>query len=239
MNVGGTAPLTGRTVVTTRDRPGRLDRLLAAAGAVVLHVPLIAIEPEPTVEVALDGADWLVVTSQHGSAAVGALAAQHPRVRLAAVGTRTAEVLGELAGRPVDLVPARSTAADLVDAFPAGSGRVVAALGDLASDELAEGLRNKGWTTDTYVVYRTRAQVPDPDIRSALLAADAVAFASGSAARAWAHAVGTATPPVVVAIGPTTHAAARAAGISVTHVAAAPDLDGLAAAVVDALTGGS
>jgi uroporphyrinogen-III synthase len=227
-------PLAGRVVVTTRDRPGRLDRLLAELGATVLHVPLIAIEPLTEVHVSLDGADWLVVTSQHGADAVGDLAAAHPEVHLAAVGTRTAELLAERAGRPVDLVPDRQTAADLVRMFPSGAGRVVAALGDLASD-LSAGLWDKGWATDTYVVYRTVLQAPDPDVRAALLRSDAVAFASGSAARAWEAAIGTHTPPVVVAIGPTTESAARAAGLTVTHVAKDHDVDGLAAAVVEAL----
>jgi uroporphyrinogen-III synthase len=227
--------LAGRIVVTTRDAPGRLDTLLAEAGAIVLHVPLIAIEPIPDVPISLDGADWLVVTSRHGAVAVGRAAAAHPDVRLAAVGTRTAEVLAELAGRPVDLVPDRQTASELVRAFPFGSGRVVAALGDLAGPDLASGLAGKGWATDTYTVYRTVLQAPDRDVRAALLRADAVAFASGSAARAWAAAIGTDTPAVVVAIGPTTEAAAGAAGIAVTHVAERHDVDGLVAAVVAAL----
>lgn len=231
------APLAGRVVVTTRDQPGQLDRLLAEAGAVVMHVPLIAIEPLDGVAVDLAGADWLVVTSQHGAAAVGAHAARHPNVRLAAVGTRTAEVLAELAGRTVDLVPERQLAVALLDAFPPGPGRVVAALGDLAPDTLAAGLRAKGWVTDTYVVYRTLPQTPDPEVRAAVLAADAVAFASGSAAGAWAAAIGTDTPPVVVAIGPTTETAAREHGLDVTHVAATHDVPGLVRAVIAALTG--
>jgi uroporphyrinogen-III synthase len=111
---------------------------------------------------------------------------------------------------------------------------VVAALGDLASD-LSAGLWDKGWATDTYVVYRTVLQTPDPDVRAALLRADAVAFASGSAARAWAAAIGAVTPQFVVAIGPTTEAAARAAGLTVTHVAKDHDVEGLAAAVAEAL----
>ena len=38
-------PLSGRSIVTTRDRLGRLDSELAALGADVIHVPLIRIEP--------------------------------------------------------------------------------------------------------------------------------------------------------------------------------------------------
>lgn len=229
------APLAGRVVVTTRDRPGRLDRLLAEAGATVLHVPLISIEPIAGADVRVDDAAWLVVTSQHGAEAVGRLAAGRTALRLAAVGTRTAEVLAERSGRAVDLVPSRQTAADLVAAFPAGNGRVVLALGDLASSELADGLSERGWSVDTYVVYRTTPEVPDPDVRAVVLGADAVAFASGSAASGWAAAIGRDTPPVVVAIGPTTADAARACGLAVTHVAATHDLEGLTSAVVAAL----
>ena len=212
--------------------------MLAELGATVTHVPLIAIERLAVPDLRLAGAAWLVVTSQHGAEAVGALARDHPDVRLAAVGTHTAQVLAELAGRAVDLVPARQTAVDLVEAFPAGRGRVVAALGDLAAPTLAAGLAGKGWQPEVSVVYRTHLETVDPAVRAVLLRADAVAFASGSAVSAWVAAVGTATPPVVVALGPTTRDAAERAGIAVTRMAATYDVDGLAAAVVEALADG-
>jgi uroporphyrinogen-III synthase/uroporphyrinogen III methyltransferase/synthase len=80
------------------------------------------------------------------------------------------------------------------------------------------------------------ARIPSAEERSAALAADAVAFASGSAAQAWHDAVGTATPPVVVAIGPTTEGAARACGLNVTHVAREQSVEGLVAALTGALS---
>ena len=43
-------PLIGRSVVTTREHRGRLDSLLARAGADVIHVPLIEVA-EPLDEV--------------------------------------------------------------------------------------------------------------------------------------------------------------------------------------------
>lgn len=234
------APLSGRTIVTTRDEPGELDRLLAEAGALVLHVPLIAIDVDPVAATAAadaigrDDVTWLVATSQHGARAVASALRERAEVQLAAVGTRTASVLAEAAGRAVDLVPARQTAADLAAVFPDGSGRVLLALGDLADDHLATAIAAKGWTVDVHTVYRTVVQVPDHDVRGAVVGADAVAFASGSAARAWATAIGTATPPIVVAIGPTTADAARSAGVPVTHVADQHDLAGLVATVVAA-----
>ena len=67
-------------------------------------------------------------------------------------------------------------------------------------------------------------------------AADAVAFASGSAAQAWHDSIGTETPPIVVAIGPTTEGAARACGIGVTHVAQEHSVKGVVDALIAALT---
>lgn len=251
MQHGAPGPLAGRTVVTTRDTPGRLDQMLAELGALVLHVPLIEVEPVQPEAFGADriamtltdagrrGAEtWLIATSQHGAAAAGPLAAAHPHVRLAAVGTRTAEVFGAAAGRAVERVPTRQTAVDLLTEFPAVTGRDALAVvlqGDLAPPTLADGLRERGYTVDAHVVYTTRSVVPDPDVRGALLRSDAVTFASGSAARSWAAAIGPATPPAVIAIGPTTADAAEAVGLTVTHVADTHDLDGLAAAVVAAL----
>jgi uroporphyrinogen-III synthase len=241
------AALQGRRVVTTRDEPGELDRLLAAAGADVVHVPLIEIA-EPLdggaelhgVLHVLDNVDWVVVTSHHGAARVGVALARHPNVRTAAVGTRTAAELERLAGRPVDVVPARQTAADLLEAMPPnGHGQIaVVAHADRADPALAVGLSGLGYRVRPVVAYRTLARTPSAEERAAALAADAVAFASGSAAQAWHDAIGTETPSVVVAIGPTTEGAARACGLNVTHVAQDHNLQGLVHAVIEALAPG-
>ena len=235
-------PLTGRHVVTTRDQAGQLDSLLALLGADVIHVPLISIEPPAdhgeALDVALAGlssVSWLIVTSQHGAAAVGAAAAGHPGVRLAAVGARTATVLASLAGRPVDIVPDPHTAADLVRAMPGGQGRALVAQADRAAATLADGLETLGYDVEVVTAYRTVLRSPSVVERRAALNADAVVFASGSAAEAWADTIGSTTPPVAVAIGPTTAAAARRHGLKVTHVATDHDVAGLAQSVVAAL----
>src|SRR4051794_27877879 len=141
----GARPLAGRRVVTTRDEPGELDRLLAEAGADVVHVPLIEIA-EPldggaelrAVLHVLGNVDWVVVTSHHGAARVGEVVARHPNVKTAAVGTRTASVLARLSGRAVDVVPGRQTAVDLLEAMPLdGKGQtVVVAQADRADTAL-------------------------------------------------------------------------------------------------------
>jgi uroporphyrinogen-III synthase len=239
------APLHGRRVVTTRDEPGEIDRLLADAGADVVHVPLIEIA-EPldrgaelhAVLDALEDVDWVVVTSRHGAARVGDALAGHPAIRTAAVGTRTASELARLAGRPVDVTPLRQTAADLLNAMPAdGNGQVVVvAQADRADLALTVGLSALGYRVRPVVAYRTLARTPSAEQRAAALGADAAAFASGSAAQAWHDAIGTETPAVVIAIGPTTEGAARACGLNVTHVAEEHSVEGLVAAVIAALT---
>lgn len=237
-------PLRGRTVVTTRERRGRLDRRLAVLGADVVHVPLIEILDPPDGGRALADAladlgraAWLVVTSKHGARRVAAAAAAHPALRLAAVGTATADVLRRGAGRDVDLVPVRQTAADLLAAMPAPSngGHVVVAQADRADPALAEGLSAAGWSVVAVTAYSTRLRVPSTEERTAALGCDAVAFASGSAVTAWIDAFGPVAPPHVVVIGPTTRAVATAAGLQVTAEAADHNLDGLADAVTTAL----
>jgi uroporphyrinogen-III synthase len=238
-------PLLGRSVVTTRDERGRLDALLEELGADVVHVPLIEIVDPPDggaeLERALAGlasADWLVVTSKHGARRCAPAAATAPRVRLAAVGTATARVLAAGAGRDVDVVPARQTAADLLAAMPQPSSdgeRIVLAQADRADDRLADGLTRLGYVVDAVTAYVTRLREPSAEERRLALAADAVAFASGSAAVAWATAIGCDLPAVTVAIGPTTAAVARESGLHITHVAADQTVEGLADGVVRAL----
>jgi len=236
-------PLSGRHVVTTRDRVGRLDSALAALGADVIHVPLIAIElpADGGAELArvlgtVADFDWVVVTSQHGARAVGAAVAAHPSVQLAAVGARSATVLGGLAGRTVDVVPERQTAVDLAVAMGSGPGRVLVAQADRADRALADELSRLGFHIEPITAYRTASRAPTERERAAALSADAVVFASGSAAAGWADTIGTATPPVVATIGPVTATAAERRGLKVTHVAADHDVEGLLAAVLAALT---
>ena len=246
-------PLSGRRIVTTRDARGRLDTSLTELGADVVHVPLIEIADAPDAGAALadalsrvDEYDWIVVTSRHGAARVAdALAGAHAHaVRTAAVGTATAEVLTRVTGRPVDLVPGVQRASALVDAFadPATPrsvdgtpARILVAQADRAEPTLVDGLRRLGHDVDVVTAYATRLREPTTIEIEAALAADAVAFASGSAAESWAATIGARTPPVVCAIGPTTARIAAAHGIVVTAVAHEHSVPGLAACLVATL----
>jgi len=239
-------PLSGRSIVTTRDRSGQLDAALAALGADVINVPLIRIEPPLDGGAALDRAldrltdfDWVVVTSQHGAARVADAIAGDTRVRLAAVGPRTASVLTARADRDVDVVPDRHTAADLVAAMTDHSGRALVAQADRAGDALATGLAAAGFEVEVVTAYRTTLRSPSAPERAAALGADALVVASGSAAQAWTEAFGSTAPPVVAAIGPATAEAAAGCGLKVTHVAADQHVEGLVEVVLTALTAAS
>jgi uroporphyrinogen-III synthase len=235
-------PARRRRVVTTRDEPGELDRRLIEAGVEVIHVPLIEIadaDGSDLVEALarLDSFAWLVVTSRHGARRVGGAAAAAPHVRLACVGTRTATELANLAGRDVDVTPARQTGAGLVTAMPEGhGGLVLLAQADLADDAVSAGLAERGYSVTTVVAYRTLIRTPTRLEREAMASADAVIFASGSSAIGWAAAMGDTTPPLVITIGPTTAEAARRSGLQVTHVAADHSVEGLVAEVVRAFS---
>lgn len=233
------------TVVITRETPGRLGPLLSARGIDVIHLPLIAVaEPEDggaefekAAERAAE-ASWLIATSPHGARRMGPVARANGHARLAAVGTATATVLESLAGRPIELVPERQTAADLVAEFPSATGRdelIIAAQSDRSAPTLVDGLRGRGFEVLGPVAYRTLLRRPPADECRVALAATGVAFASGSSALAWVQAIGIDTPPVVVAIGPTTAEVARSVGLQVSHVAADYSVEGLVDEVVAAI----
>lgn len=223
--------LSGRRVVTTRDAPGPLDERLAELGAEVVHVPMIEIVRVPDERTSdvlgrLGAFDWVVVASRHAAAVVAPMLGLHPGVRVAAVGTATAAALGPGAH---PLVPDQQTAAGLIRVFPppGSERRLLVVRGDRSETGLVPGLIDLGYEVDEVVVYRTRSIVPSDDHRRLVEGADAVVFASGSAARAWFDAFGDDPSLGVVAIGPTTSRVAESVGLHVDAVASTHSVDGL------------
>jgi len=119
--------------------------------------------------------------------------------------------------------------------MPAGPGRVVVLQARGGAATLVDGLTAKGWDVTRIDTHVSRPVVPSAGEQLGLLKADAVVFTSGSQARAWADVLGSATPPVVVAIGPQTADDARRAGIDVTAVAQEHSLVGVVAALEHAV----
>lgn len=239
------APLEGRRVVVTRaaEQAEPLAARLRAVGAEPVIVPLIDIVVPTDGGAGLAEAlghltdyDWLVVTSPTGavrvSDAVTALPAGSRRPRLAAVGAATASALGV----PADLVPTEQRADVLVAEFPSGAGAVLVAQAEDAGATVGDGLSQKGWNVHVVAAYRTIPIVPSNGVLLRVLSADAVLFASGSAVRAWTHVFGTQTPPVTVAIGPSTAQVASDLGLKIDAVAADHSLDGLVGELLLQLT---
>jgi uroporphyrinogen-III synthase len=239
--------LSGRRIAITRaaEQAGDLAERLAALGAEPLVFPTIAVAP-PDDLAPLDAAArhlglyaWVVLASANAAEAllgrmdalgvpVGAL----NTIRVAAVGPATAAPL-EARGVRVDLSPAAHTAAGLLAELDAMPGeRVLLPQADIARPELADGMLAKGAVVDAIVAYRT---VPGPGAAELLAALDAgrldaVTFASPSAARyllEGAQAAGMSSDEArgllarmpLVAIGPTTAAAMRDAGLAVAALA--------------------
>jgi len=221
--------LSGLRVLVTGSAPEALCAVLRARGATPLAVPTIAIRPADPAP--LDAAlgrefDWIVVTSANGARAVldrlQATGAEVPAAtRWAAVGPRTAAAL-QGGGVAPALVPREGTGAAIAAAMPEVEGRrVLLARGRAAGRDLPTAMRARGALVEDVVAYGT---VEGPEASRAALAAalaaglDAVVFTSGSTVRGLARLAGDPARllegAIVVAIGPSTAAVAREAGLA-------------------------
>jgi uroporphyrinogen-III synthase len=232
-------PLERRRIVVTRPREqaAPLADALEEHGADVSVVPLVEIRPVEDTR-ALDTAieeladyDWIVFTSTNGVAAVGSrLHGPLEWVLVAAVGPATADAVRELGAEP-SFVPSRFAAEEIASGLgPLSGTRVLLPQADIADPELADELRARGATVDAIVAYRTVELAPDMSGMLALRVADAIVLASPSAARslaALASSVETLRGKLIVVIGPTTAAAARAVGLPVGLVAPEATAEGI------------
>ncbi|MEO6156388.1 MAG: uroporphyrinogen-III synthase, partial [Ilumatobacteraceae bacterium] len=150
---------------------------------------------------------------------------------VAAIGAATAAVLGDHRCR---LVPETQSAVGLLAELPppaAHGAEVLVVHAVDASSTLVDGLDAAGWTVTSIAPYRSVAARLDARAQLAALRADAVLFASGSAARGWVAQFGTTTPAIVVAMGPQTAADATQLGLKIDVVAADHSLVGMVAAL--------
>jgi uroporphyrinogen-III synthase len=234
-------------ILVTRpvERAASLVELLRARGAEAIAAPTIEIEePAPggpldaAIERAVRGAyAWVVFTSAAGVRAwwsrAAELRAAPPQASVAAIGDATAEAL--LAhGLEADLVPQTFTTAALGDAFPEGTGEVLLARADLATEDLESALRDKGWTTERVDAYRVRSaeRLPEAAVKALRSRrAEVVTFTSPSTVEGFVRLAGTPSEPRVVCIGPVTADAARAVGFEVAAIAEPHTERGLVRAV--------
>ena len=167
-------PLAHTRVLITRspERSLSLITALEQAGAQALLLPRFDFEraaDQHSLDVACDalaaGAfDWLVVSSATTVHVLSDKAAERglalgdwlpATTRVAAIGQASRGML-ESAGVSVTLVPeAAQSAAGLLDAWPAGAGRVLLPQADIAAPLLAEGLTASGASVTVVTAYRT------------------------------------------------------------------------------------
>ena len=244
-------PLFGRRIVVTRAREqaSELRTRLEHLGAEVIELPSIALEPIAFSLPALERYGWLVFTSANGVdaffdrglAASGLDARALAGLRVAAIGPGTTAAIARHGLRP-DLVPPRFVAESLLEAFPdpePPGARVLIARAASARDVLPEGLAARGYEVDVLAVYETVSLAPDgadvARVRGGEV--DAVTFTSSSTVKNFCDAVGplAASQPSVISIGPVTSQSARDLGLRVDAEADPHTIDGLVAAVVEAL----
>lgn len=237
------------TVVVTASTgtfPGLVEALRAIPVAVEEH-PLMRFAPPldwGPVDAAvsdLDEFEAVAFTSPRAARAfadrVAALDAPAARRALVwAAGAGTMQALGEALGpvrRPDDgAVGEKGAAVALAEAMVAAGvrGPVLFPCGDLRRDELPARLRADGIEVREVVCYRSVLAV-EADARRAAKRARVLVVASPSVADLLARACPPGVRPALLAVGPTTAAAARAAGWPPAAVAAHPTADALSAAV--------
>lgn len=242
----GPAPAVAPRVLVTRaaEDARAFAALLAAHGFEPVEAPLL--QRRWQIDAVAEAAsrwgplDWVIVTSPTTAEVLGAaVPAGFPGARWAAVGPGTAHRLREL-GFPVDLVPATATAAALRRALGDVAGlRVGYPRADLADPALARALRDGGAELLEVVAYTNLPPDGAAERLNACLPVDATTLLSSSAARRVAEAV----PPdrrhllgKVVVIGPSTRDTALRLGLPVHAEADPHTVQGVLAALQDALT---
>jgi uroporphyrinogen III methyltransferase / synthase len=234
--------LYGWTVLVprTKDQAGEMSEKLVSHGALPIEVPTIAVEPprspaqmERAVKGLVDGRfQWVVFTSTNAVRAVwdkfnefGLDARAFSGVKIACVGQATADRVRAFGINP-ELVPSgEQSSLGLLDEFPPYDdvfdpvNRVLLPRADIATETLAEGLRERGWEIEDVTAYRTvRAAPPAASTREMIKTGgfDAVCFTSSSTVR---NLVGIAGKPhartIVACIGPKTAETAAEFGLRV------------------------
>lgn len=237
--------LHGRRVLVTRalDDAMAWATELAHVGAEPVVFPCLSTHPvtdartAERLQAAVADADWIGVTSRRGvQSAAALLGGPLPAcVRIAAVGPATARAASDLWGR-TDLVATHHTLEglieDLIDATEVADtslrAHLVLAGARGGRREGVRALRARGWRVTVVAVYETVPAAPTGGrVDLACEHLDDILLASPSAVTGLRNLACFPKHVRIFTIGPTTTAAARAAGLVVTAEARRPGLDGL------------
>lgn len=227
-------------VLRPEHQASALVGLLAEHGAVPVPISAITILP-PADWMKIDDAvlrlsefDWIVFTSLNGVERFlsrAGLAEGFPE-RVGAIGPGTTDALLNM-GITVDWMPESFTSAALSQELPGPPANVLLVRADIATTDLEDTLRTRGFSVERVDAYRTESTHSN-EIREAVSSVDAVALTSASIARSFAAATKTLDPeklPARVSIGPATTAACTGAGLMVDVEAEEHTIPGLVRAL--------
>jgi uroporphyrinogen-III synthase len=241
-----------------RSRAEALCFLLEDEGAVVLNLPVLELsppdDPRPLQAAAeqIQRYEWVAFASPSGvEALVDAARAAGTldrlrRLSVAAVGPRTAKAATD-AGLSVRVESATATGAGLAQTLTgkvATGDSVLLPAAQEGRPELEEGLRAAGANVTRVAAYRADQLTPAPEALEAVRAAppQAVVFGSPRTVEAFLDVTGAEgrrwlDHAKVVAIGPTTAAAAKGLGLAIAAVASQPTPEAMVEATFQALRG--
>ncbi len=239
-------------VPQTRDRDEAMFERLRQHGASPERVATIAVEPprtpaqmERAVKGLVDGRyQWVVFTSVNAVRAVwekftefGLDARAFAGVNIACADEASVAAVKAVGITPELVATNTSSTAGLLEVFPEYDeildpvDRILLPRADIATENLAEGLREAGWEIDDVTAYRTvRAAPPPAAVREAIKTGgfEAVLFTSSSTVR---NLVGIAGKPhnrtLVAVLGPKTAETAREFGLRVDVQPETPDIEQL------------
>jgi uroporphyrinogen-III synthase len=170
--------------------------------------------------------------------ALGVVTPSGTAVWVAGAGTAhaLADALGPVRQPDAGAVGDRGAAAALADALVTSglTGPVLFPCGDLRRDELPARLQDEGIEVVEVVCYRS-VLAGEAEARRVAERAQVLVVASPSVADLLARACPPGVRPALVAVGPTTAAAARASGWPPARIASRPTAEALVAAVRAAL----
>lgn len=257
-------PLYGKRIVVTRTREqaGELSKRLRLLGADVVELPTISIE-NPTnkrefAELVVDAHsyEWLIFSSPNGVErfftaffAVYSDIRSLGGARIAAIGPGTAAKLKKY-GLGVDIMPEKSVAESLVQAFKASQEQfgsiehrtMLWIRAENSRDVIARELTAMQAIVDECIAYRTAPDTQDTAGAQELLkseGADIITFTSSSTVENFFK-LGLEWPKncVAASIGPVTSATLNAHGLKPAITAKKYDIDGLVDAIVKAVNAG-
>jgi uroporphyrinogen III methyltransferase / synthase len=247
-------PLYGKRIVVTRspEQGIALSKVLQEKGAIPVVVPTIEIVPigsalkHSAIATKLNQYDWILFTSANTvNIFFQQICDDFPKllktlqdgqIQVAAVGRKTAAALDQYR-IAVSYLPTSATITTLAGELPLStSSSILLPQGNLADDQVANLLRQRGAKVDLVVLYTTVSlQLPDAIGAEFEAGVDAITFTSGSTATSFLTQLCDLYPQhgrqlhstPLVCIGPVTAHAVRQLGFQNPIVADEPSIEGM------------